>query len=703
MGDHDELGVVGDAAQVLGVTGHVHVVQRGFDLVQDAEGRRVHRQNGEVDADGHQRLLATGQGSQVFDDLARGRHLNFDAAFQHVQLVVQLEAGGAAAEQLGEDAAEVPVNLGKAAGEDVLHLGRQLGNHPGQLGAALLHVLHLVLQEGVALAHLFVFLDGAHVHIAQSTDAASGLGHLAAQVGGAFKGHAERLRVAHGQLVFLPQLGDQLVVFLFGGGLALVQAGHLLAHLFTLVAHRALALALAADAAFLLHPLLGGLADGLLSFADAPGALFLFLLDGADALLVLLVGLFQPLDVLPQSQLPLTALAVTAFQVPDGGLVQAHVLLGGQTGQAGLAQLVGQAGPGGKEAVVASGQLGQLGLQGGDLLAQAGLLSLGLLQLLAAAADGLVQLLALGGTQLGGGLGLADGRFDAAQLALGADLIAARGDGLAGGGGQLGVQSFHLGLQLIRRGLGLALLILQGADLFAQVLDLLAAAEQTGGLAHATTGEGTARVDDLTVGGDDPVAVVQRTGDPAGLLDLVHHDDAAQEVGHDVVVFGVVFHQTGCHPGAAGQAGGVEVAALHGVQRQEGGPARTLVAQESHGCLGGAFAVHHDVLQREAQGGLDGHLIARLHREDAAHRADDAPQPVVLGGLHHGLDAVLVAVHIPFQVGQQLQPLGGGLQLTVQLGGRAVRLLQLLLPAGQLQVQAVFHIFQPGQAFLQGV
>ena len=244
---------------------------------------------------------------------------------------------------------------------------------------------------------------------------------------------------------------------------------------------------------------------------------------------------------------------------------------------------------------------------------------------------------------------------------------------------------------------------MQRTDLLAQILDLLTAAEQTGGLAHATTGEGTARVDDLTVGGDDPVAVVQRTGDPAGLLDLVHHDDAAQEVGHNVVVFGVVFHQTGRHPGAAGQAGGVEVAALHSVQRQEGGPARPLVAQKGHGGLGGGLAVHHDVLQRKAQSGLDGHLVARLHREDAAHRADDAPQPVVLGGLHHGLDAVLIAVHVPFQVGQQLQALGGGLQLAVQLGGGAVRFFQLLLPAGQLQVQTIFHIFQPGQAFFQGV
>ena len=41
MGDDDELRPVAHAAEVLCKAADVGVVQRGFDLVEDAEGRRV--------------------------------------------------------------------------------------------------------------------------------------------------------------------------------------------------------------------------------------------------------------------------------------------------------------------------------------------------------------------------------------------------------------------------------------------------------------------------------------------------------------------------------------------------------------------------------------------------------------------------------------------------------------------------------------
>ena len=58
VGDDDELRLIAHPAQVLGKPAHVGVIQRGLDLVQNAERSRVDGQNRKVDADGHQRLLA---------------------------------------------------------------------------------------------------------------------------------------------------------------------------------------------------------------------------------------------------------------------------------------------------------------------------------------------------------------------------------------------------------------------------------------------------------------------------------------------------------------------------------------------------------------------------------------------------------------------------------------------------------------------
>ena len=123
MGDDDELGLVAHPAQILGKPHHVGVIQCGLDLVQNAERSRVDRQNGKVDADGHQRLFAAGKGLQILDDLARRGHPDADAGGEHIALIFQHQAGFAAAEQLGKDAAKVFVDGAEAVGEDLPHLG----------------------------------------------------------------------------------------------------------------------------------------------------------------------------------------------------------------------------------------------------------------------------------------------------------------------------------------------------------------------------------------------------------------------------------------------------------------------------------------------------------------------------------------------------------------------------------------------------
>ena len=95
-------------------------------------------------------------------------------------------------------------------------------------------------------------------------------------------------------------------------------------------------------------------------------------------------------------------------------------------------------------------------------------------------------------------------------------------------------------------------------------------------------------------------------------MDVVHHDDAAQQVRYDVVVPAVGLHQTGGKPCRTGESA-TEHAGLDGIQRQEGGAACIVIAQQGNGRFGSGFVLYHDVLQRTAQSRFHSHFTARLH------------------------------------------------------------------------------------------
>jgi len=242
VGDDNELGAVRHAAQILRIARDVYVVQRGLDLIEEAERRGVDAQDGEIDRDSDQRLLAAGKRGQVLDDLARGRYFNFNAGFQHVRFIRQVQPRMTAAEQLLENLLEVRVDLLKARREQFLHLAAQLGDHLRQLGLRLFDVGDLRLHEVIALPDLFIFVNRADVDVAQGADLAADLGHAAAQLGQALKRHALAAGLTLGQLVFLPQLAVGVVQLGLGGGAALGQAGHLAAHPLALVGQGAVVL-----------------------------------------------------------------------------------------------------------------------------------------------------------------------------------------------------------------------------------------------------------------------------------------------------------------------------------------------------------------------------------------------------------------------------------------------------------------------------
>ena len=127
-----------------------------------------------------------------------------------------------------------------------------------------------------------------------------------------------------------------------------------------------------------------------------------------------------------------------------------------------------------------------------------------------------------------------------------------------------------------------------------------------------TAGEAAACVDDLTIQRHHLVVVTQLPGHPGGFVDVVHHHDASQQVRHDVGVAGVCLYEGGGQPGRTGEVS-PEKAGLDGIQRQEGGAACIVIAQQGNGHFGSGFVLYHDVLQRTAQSRFHSHFTARLH------------------------------------------------------------------------------------------
>ena len=106
-------------------------------------------------------------------------------------------------------------------------------------------------------------------------------------------------------------------------------------------------------------------------------------------------------------------------------------------------------------------------------------------------------------------------------------------------------------------------------------------------------------------------------------------------------------------------------------------------------------------MHRCAKGGFDGRFIATLHRKQVAHGAQNTGQAAVIGGLHHRFYAVGIALHIFFQIPQDLQTVFVMLDLSGHGLFGIVCQLEVLAALLQLHGKAVFDIFQPRQRFIQ--
>ena len=390
----------------------------------------------------------------------------------------------------------------------------------------------------------------------------------------------------------------------------------------------------------------------------------------------------------------------TLFQRSDLAVSQLSILAAGHLFQPLGAERLCQLVLLGQKAVAALCNAAQLGGQLLDLRRQLCLLQGGGIGLGAAVVQRSLQGVHLLLCVLHGSFQLGSGGFQPLLLCLCTHPVVGGSDLLAGGGGQLCLQSICLLFTLVGLFLCGKAVFLQLGRLQAQLFHFLLAGEQTGAALHAAAGKAAACIDHLSVHGDHLVVVAVVPRHAGGLVDILHHDDAPQQVRDDILVPGVGLHQRRRQPRRTGKPS-PERAGLHGIQRQKGGAACMVVAQQGDSGFRGGFVFHHDVLQRTAQRSLDGNLAPGLHLQDGGYRPQNAPQTACPGGAHDRTHRVLVAVHVLFQFPQHRKALPGGIQFPAQplLGG--IGFVQRGLAAAQLEFQTGADVAQLLFVFFQ--
>ena len=189
--------------------------------------------------------------------------------------------------------------------------------------------------------------------------------------------------------------------------------------------------------------------------------------------------------------------------------------------------------------------------------------------------------------------------------------------------------------------LRLFLLPLQFLTLLSQPLQLVSPGQNARRPGGGTTSHGTARVEYLSVQGDNAEPVTKLPGHLHGLGQIRGYYNSPQQVGKDGGILLIKGDQAVPHPHKA-------ILFLHppvlklrrtdGVHGQEGGPAGIPAFQPPNGLFAVLVPLHHDVLHGATQGDLNGHGILVRHMQQAGHRATYPPQAAPLGLSHEQLD-----------------------------------------------------------------
>src|SRR5271169_4151171 len=108
--DEDELRLLGQLHEERREAVDVRLVERGVDLVEDAERRGLVLEDRDQKRDGRERLLAARQEADRLVPLAGRLRHDLEARIQGILLVEEVHRGGPSVEQALKDLAEVEVD-----------------------------------------------------------------------------------------------------------------------------------------------------------------------------------------------------------------------------------------------------------------------------------------------------------------------------------------------------------------------------------------------------------------------------------------------------------------------------------------------------------------------------------------------------------------------------------------------------------------
>ena len=202
--------------QVPGETIHVRLVQRRFDLIQQAERRRLQVLDRKQQRDRGQALLPAGKLHHVLQLLPGRLGNHTDPGFQDILLFHQLQRSLSAAEQIPEGDIIFLTHPFKLFPELGPHAVIQLVYDLPKICSALDQILMLRGQELITLRHFLVLLDRANVDASQCLDLAPDIGKPLLQCCHRAQILPAQLLALDGcQVIFFPQILNALLPALF--------------------------------------------------------------------------------------------------------------------------------------------------------------------------------------------------------------------------------------------------------------------------------------------------------------------------------------------------------------------------------------------------------------------------------------------------------------------------------------------------------
>lgn len=173
VGDDEELGAVGVAAEGAGESLDVAPVERGVHFVEDDERGGLDAQESEEEGDGAEGAFAAAQEFEALATLSGEDDINVETGLEGVVGVGEADFGAAFREEVLEGLAEVALEFMKGFEEPFTGLAVEFGDAGTEFVHAGGDVFFLGGEFGVPFGEAFVCVDGAKVDFAHGPDFAA--------------------------------------------------------------------------------------------------------------------------------------------------------------------------------------------------------------------------------------------------------------------------------------------------------------------------------------------------------------------------------------------------------------------------------------------------------------------------------------------------------------------------------------------------